>query len=322
MSDLRALQATATGLGPKCFVPKTPLVVEAWQQALESHPDKDFADYIILGLKQGFHIGVDRSRPLRPAREGNLPSVRQHPSLVAEHLAMESRAGRLLGPLPQHLAATCQVSPIGLIPKPHQLGKWRLIVDLSSPHGASVNDAIATEHCHMRYTSVLEAAAVVRLLGQGTVLAKIDLRNAYRVIPVHSDDHPLLGIVWDKDTFVDTALPFGLQSAPKIFSAFADALAWVLHRQGVRWQLHYLDDFLFLGPPGCPDCASALQGAIVSCNRLGVPVAAHKTEGPATCLTFLGIQIDTVSMCLSLPQEKLSRTIALVLQWRGHYTAT
>ena len=36
---------------------------------------------------------------------------------------------------------------------------------------------------------------------------------------------------------VRTALPFGLRSAPKIFSAFADTLAWVLWSRGIKWKL-------------------------------------------------------------------------------------
>ena len=118
----------------------------------------------------------------------------------------------------------------------------------------------------MHYASVLQAAAMVRQLGPGTMLAKIDLHH-YRMLPVHADDHdhPLLGINWGGDTLIDTALPFGLRSAPKIFSAFADALAWIMHRRGVRWQLHYLDDFLFLGPPKETTCTVALQEAQATC---------------------------------------------------------
>ena len=69
---------------------------------------------------------------------GNLPSVRCHPALVDRHIQEERAAGRLLGSLPPELAGDCQVSPIGLIPKPHKPGKWRL------PHGRSVNDAISS----------------------------------------------------------------------------------------------------------------------------------------------------------------------------------
>ena len=45
-------------------------------------------------------------------------------------------------------------SPIGIIPKKNKLGKWRLIVDLSSPEGASVNDGVDKEISSLSYTSV------------------------------------------------------------------------------------------------------------------------------------------------------------------------
>ena len=322
MQDLLALEATATGLGPQCFKPATPLSIPAWQQALESHPDKYFVEYILSGIGRGFHIGADRARLVLKRSPSNLPSVRQHATIVEEHVVEERAAGRLLGPLPPQLARLCHTSPISLIPKPHQPGRWRLIVDLSSPHDGSVNDAISVDHCHMYYASVLHAAAMVRQLGPGTMLAKIDLHHAYRILPVHPDDHPLLSSNWGGDTLIDTALPFGLRSAPKIFSAFADALAWIMHRRGVRWQLHHLDDFLFLGPPKETTCAVALQEVHATCRDLGVPVATHKTEGPTTQLTFLGIQVDTEAMQLSLAPEKLSQILALVLSWRSRQSAT
>ena len=129
---------------------------------VSSSRSKEFVVYILACLCRGFHIGADRANVIRPSRHSNLPSVRQHPALVVEHLAAERATGRLLRPLPTQLANSCQTSPIGLIPKPHQPGKWRLIVDLSSPRRASVNEAIASEPCHMRYASVLDAAALVR----------------------------------------------------------------------------------------------------------------------------------------------------------------
>lgn len=58
------------------------------------------------------------------------------------------------------------------------------------------------------------------------------------------------------------------------------------------------------------------------CKQLGVPVANHKTEGPSTKLTFLGIQIDTEAMQLSLSQEKLAQTLATVLSWRSKRSAS
>ena len=57
---------------------------------------------------------------------------------------------------------------------------------------------------------------------------KLDIKDAYRIVPVHLDDYHLLGIKWKGSTYVDRALPFGLRSAPKIFNAIADVIAWVL----------------------------------------------------------------------------------------------
>ena len=123
---------------------------------------------------------------------------------------------------------------------------------------------------------------------------KFDLKDTYRIIPIHQSDHHRLGIMWDGATYVDRCLQLSLRSAPKIFfSAFSDALAWIFGCAGLVGQVHYLDDFLFLELPHS-------QGLFVTemvfllCTSLGVPLATHKTEGPSTCLVFLGMLMDTV----------------------------
>ena len=68
-------------------------------------------------------------------------------------------------------------------------------------------------------------------LGQGCLLAKVDIEHAYyRNIPVR----PIVtGDDMERKIYVDTMLPFGLRSTPKIFSAVADALEWILLERGV-----------------------------------------------------------------------------------------
>ena len=61
------------------------------------------------------------------------------------------------------------------------------------------------------------------------------------MVPVHPQDQYLLRVQWRGNTYVDLAPPFGLRSAPKIFSAMADA-KWILVQKGLKI-LHYLDDF-------------------------------------------------------------------------------
>eukprot|EP00731_Ephydatia_muelleri_P036077 Em0199g3a len=112
-------------------------------------------------------------------------------------------------------------------------------------------------------------------------------------------------------------LPFGLRSAPKIFNALADSLEWIIRRKGVAYTAHYLDDYVIAGPPGTSRCADDLHTLVETCKELRVPLAVAKCEGPTPCLTFLGIQIDTVNGTLSLPKEKLERVQSMVQQWEG-----
>ena len=61
-------------------------------------------------------------------------------------------------------------------------------------------------------------------LGKGTLLAKVDIESAFCNIPVHPNDRHLLGMLWNNKLYIDTLLPFGLCSVPKIFNSVADAL--------------------------------------------------------------------------------------------------
>ena len=115
MSDLLQLESTASGLGPAVFLPASPLIPSAWKQALSGHPDRVFADNILWGITVGFHIGADRSVLSLQKGTGNMPSTRQLPHLVREHIYEEMAAGHVLGPLPCTFA-----SPLPLQPhKPH-----------------------------------------------------------------------------------------------------------------------------------------------------------------------------------------------------------
>lgn len=87
-------------------------------------------------------------------------------------------------------------SPFGVIPKKNRPGHWRLIVDLSSPEGGSANDSMDKDSCSLSYTFVDTITSRVAALGKGTLIAKMDVQQAYRLVPVHPDDRVLLGMQW------------------------------------------------------------------------------------------------------------------------------
>ena len=284
---------------------------------LQDHPNQALVQYILSGIRGGFRIGFNYGKAAcKPAR-CNLLSAETNPEVVAAYLQEEVALGRVVGPLPVGSIPGVQVSPFGVIPKGHTPGKWRLIVDLSSPSGCSVNDGIFPDLCSLSYINVDDIGRVVASLGRGTLLAKVDLKSAYRIVPIHPEDRPLLGMQWKGGLYVDTCLPFGLRSAPKIFTALADTLEWCSKEQGVTHLFHYLDDYITMGGADSEECKANMVTLLATCNRLGVPIAPDKCEGPVTRLTYLGIEADTVQMQLRLPEEKLRRVQATVGEWLG-----
>ena len=130
-----------------------------------------------------------------------------------------------------------------MVPKDHQPRKFRLIIDLSAPMGGSVNEGIDPNLTSLTYPRVEDAVRLIKAAGPGASMAKLDLKAAYRHVPVHPDDQSLLAIRLCGTTYLDTALPFGLCSTPNLFTAMADGLAWCMVCEGISHFLHYLDDF-------------------------------------------------------------------------------
>ena len=74
------------------------------------------------------------------------------------------------------------------------------------------------------HQSIEDAVRFITTLGRGSLLAKIDIANSFRLLPVHPSDCHLLGMHWEDQLFIDQQLPFGLRSAPVEFNAYAGAL--------------------------------------------------------------------------------------------------
>ena len=161
-----------------------------------------------------------------------MPSAEERAEVVHEYLLTEVSAGRILGLLDPAEYPQVHTSRFGIIPKSTP-GKWRLIVGMSSPDRVNVNDGIKEYLCSLSYMMIMDAAKGVAALGRGLLMAKVDIRNAYRVVTVHPEDRWLMGMTWKGELYIDTILPFGLRSALKIFTALANTLEWIVRRNGV-----------------------------------------------------------------------------------------
>jgi len=112
---------------------------------------------------------------------------------------------------------------------------------------------------------------------------------------------------WEGQVYVDKVLPFGLRSAPQTLQRSGRCPA--VDPGKFRWGRGspLFDNFLLFCVPDSGQCEQALHIALARCRSLGVPVASRKTEGPTTTLTFLGIELDTLSLTVCLPLSKLER---------------
>ena len=105
----------------------------------------------------------------------------------------EVTLGHTAGPFHIPPFSNLQVYPIGVIPKKHS-SKWSTIIHLSSPKHCptSVNAHIPPESYSLQYIKVDHAIAILQDLGPGCIMSKLDIKSAFRNVPVH----PLIGNFW------------------------------------------------------------------------------------------------------------------------------
>ncbi len=155
----------------------------------------------------------------------NHPSVDDTLSQVAwDKLMNEVNLNRVAGPFPDPPFRSYIQSPLGLVPKAGQPGKFRLIFDLSAPDPAwSVNGQTPPELCSVHYRDFDDAVLMVQKLGEGAFMSKTDLEAAFRQLPIRPQDWPLLVMKMKSPVsgtvcyFVDLHLPFESSMSCSIF---------------------------------------------------------------------------------------------------------
>ena len=296
----------------------SPINILQLEVFLQRYPNIEVAQYVLNGFREGFDVGFQGE--ISNTRPRNAQSVFTNSKGVFTAIAKELQCGHTSGPFHQPPFDVTHVSPIGAVPKPD--GSIRLILDLSSPRGSSVNEGINPNEFACTYSRFDDAVHMVRYLGPRAFLAKLDIKHAFRLCPVRRDQWPLLTYKWGGNYFVDTRLPFGCRSSPFIFNRFADLLCWIfIMYGGVAFLIHYLDDFFFTNYSR-ESCQRDLDHMVQLCELLGVPLAPDKIIGPVQLLVYLGIEIDTVGMTTRLPGDKLEKILALVATFQGRKKVT
>ena len=202
------------------------------------------------------------------------------------------------------------VHALGAVPKAS--GGIRPITDCSRPLGKSVNnycDSLLEEFCFKSVENVVE------MLDPGEYMSVIDIKSAYRAVPIKLEHRTLQGFSWVLDGvqqwFEDNRMCFGLRLGPSYFNLISNFVYEALSsKYGIR-VVNYLDDFITIGS-SYDDCRAAQEAVIGMLRFLGFHVSFNKLICPSTCVTYLGVIIDSVRMELRLPEGKLVKLINLI----------
>ncbi|EAL73842.1 hypothetical protein DDB_G0267210 [Dictyostelium discoideum AX4] len=141
------------------------------------------------------------------------------------------------------------------------------------------------------------------MVKQGYYMVKLDIKKAYLHVLVDPQYRDLFRFVWKGSHYRWKAMPFGLSTAPRIFTMLLRPVLRMLRDINVS-VIAYLDDLLIVGSTK-EECLSNLKKTMDLLVKLGFKLNLEKIVlEPTQLITFLGLQIDSVSMKLLVPKEK------------------
>ena len=285
-----------------------------WAEELKEDVDSEF---LLKGIAKGFDIvSLENDSKVEPVMCSNYKSATSPPlrDAVDCQIKKEIELGRYV----RCSDKPTVISALGAIPK--DSGKVRLIHDCSRPSGKAENDYSLPP----KFSFDTVDGAVKSMVNGYEWLAKLDISEAYRAVPISDASCKLTGLQWCLDgveTFLmDVRLPFGSREGPSIFHRLSQSIVRMAARRGYRIRA-YLDDFLIIADSK-EECEAAFQFLKNLITSLGFAINESKSVAPCQMLTYLGIEINSIERTLSLPNDKLQQLVALLGKWRKRVRCT
>ena len=142
------------------------------------------------------------------------------------------------------------------------------------------------------------------ILKPNSFLTKIDLKDAFYSIPIAKKSRKYLQFIYHNKLYQFCVLPFGISTAPRVFSKILKPVIALLHTRGISLII-YLDDLLIAAGTYI-DCLNHTKQVISLLESLGFRTNYEKSIIiPTQKLEFLGFIIDSTSMSLALPVGKI-----------------
>ena len=143
------------------------------------------------------------------------------------------------------------------------------------------------------------------------------MKSAFRNLPIRSQDwrwiilkaeHLRTGQTW---FFANKCVPFGSSFSCSHFQRVSDGIEAILKYKTGRESNNYLDDFLLIALLQAT-CDDVMNQFLMICGKINFPIAEDKTVWSTTCITFLGMIIDTIKQIIEFPKEKKDKAAAML----------
>lgn len=279
------------------------LVHKLHYHLVKSNYPNDLKNKLVNGFTSGFYLG--HSGVVTNLKVPSSNFTHEEEIILQSKIDTEVSLGRVVGPFKHPPFHNFKISPISLREKSNP-GNFRLIHNLSHPHdGSSINENIEEACKTVKYSGINDAINALLRLRPGAYLAKSDISDAFRLIPINISDHHKLGMYINGQYYYDTTLPMGASCSCALFESFSTALHHIFqfYAKGVT-VIHYLDDFLIMADTKLK-CQTYLELFLSLCKDMGVPISIKKTTVPSQTIVFLGVQLDSVNRLSRLPKDKL-----------------
>ncbi|XP_064414828.1 uncharacterized protein LOC135357146 [Latimeria chalumnae] len=242
--------------------------------------------WVLEVVRNGYAIQFEKSlldSSPRPPRQPD--SARAPDQVVGLELELASWAAE---PVPEGQEGTGFYSRYFLIPKKSG-GLWP-ILDLRR-----LNQSLRVKKFRM-----VSLGTLIPSLSQGDWYCALDLKDAYTHVAICPSHKRFLRFTVNGCHFQYRVLPFGLATAPRVFTKVLSLAAAHLRRQGI-FVYPYLDDWLIRGNSE-EEVARSLSTTMHLLSALGFVLNLVKSQlRPVQNITFIGAVLDAVQGKAFLP---------------------
>ena len=254
--------------------------------------EKLTSDTEILSIVSGLPIEFKPDRPLQ------ISSI-SYPRSKSESDILQAEIKKLLDKkvlIPSEYEQGEILSPVFLRAK--QDGSHRLILNLKKPN----------EHIEKLHFKMETIYTVISLITPNCFMASVDLKDAYYSVKIREEDQKFLKFKFNDTCYKFTSLPNGLTTGPRKFTKLLKPPLASLRRKG-HILCAYIDDLLNIGE-SYRDCLSNIIDTVLLFDKLGFVIHPKKSHlTPTKTIVFLGFIIDSVSMTVSLTEEKREKIL-------------